>query len=49
MDCFFDTNMPVYIADWAVPDSEDDVLGIDSTLFRDILRIPGAGTLILDM
>jgi hypothetical protein len=41
MDCFFDTHMAMYFADQVVPDSEDDILGIDSTLFGDILCIQG--------
>jgi hypothetical protein len=41
--------MEVYFADWAVPDSEDDVLGIDSVLFGDILHILVVATYILDI
>jgi hypothetical protein len=49
MDCFFDTHMAVYFVDWVVPNSEDDILGIDSTLFGDILCIPRVGTFLLDV
>ena len=37
--------MVVYFANRVVPDSEDDSLGIDSTLIGDILHIQGIGIL----
>jgi hypothetical protein len=38
----------VYFANPTVLDSKDDVLGIDSTLFGDILCISRVGTFLLD-
>ena len=38
----------MYFVDWTVSDSEDDIPGIDSTLFKDILCILGVGTFLLD-
>jgi hypothetical protein len=41
--------MTVYFADRIVPYLEDDILGIDSTLFEDILHILGIGIFIMDI
>jgi hypothetical protein len=49
MDCFFDTHMVVYFVDRVVSNLEDDILGIESTLFGDILCIPEVGTFLLDV
>lgn len=49
MECFFDTHIAVYFADQAIPNSKDDALGNDSTLFGDILHIPRVGTCLLDI
>ena len=49
MDCFFVTNIVVYFADCTVPDSEEDTLGIDSTLFGYIINVLWIGTFRLDI
>ena len=41
--------MVLYFADWIVLDSQDDIFGIDSTLFGDILWILGVVTFLLDV
>jgi hypothetical protein len=41
--------MALYFIDQAAPNSEDDILDVDSTLFGDILCIPRVGTFLLDV